>query len=90
MEVQIIKEDKDLIEIKVIGEGHTLCNVLRDELCTLEDTSFASYNLKHPLVSSPILALKVKKGKPRKVLIEAVNSLKSKTKELRSLLTKLS
>ena len=90
MEIQILKEDKDLIELKIIGEGHTLCNVLRDEATTLEDTSFVSYNLKHPLVSSPILALKTKKGKPRKVLLDAVESLKGKTKELRSLLTKLS
>ena len=90
MEIQILKEDKDLIELKIIGEGHTLCNILRDEATTLEDTSFVSYNLKHPLVSSPILALKTKKGKPRKVLLDAVESLKGKTKELRSLLTKLS
>ena len=42
MEIQILKEDKDLIELKIIGEGHTLCNVLRDEATTLEDTSFVS------------------------------------------------
>ncbi len=90
MEVHIIKEDKDIIEVNIVGEGHTLCNILRDELWSLDDTSFVSYNLKHPLVSTPILALKVKKGKPRKVLIDAVESLKNKTKELRSLLAKLS
>ncbi len=89
MEMQIISENKDLIELKIVGEGHTLCNVIRDELVNSEDTSFASYNIKHPLVSSPILALKVKKGKPRKVLLDAVASLKEKTKELRSQLTKL-
>lgn len=90
MEVHILKEDKELIELGIIGEGHTLCNILRDELSKLDDTSFVSYNLKHPLVSSPVFALKVKKGKPRKVLLDAVESLKARTKELRSLLTKLS
>ncbi len=89
MEVQLLKEDKDLIELKIIGEGHTLCNVLRNELWNAEDTSFVSYNLKHPLVSFPVFSLKTKKGKPRKVLLDSVQSLKDEVKQLRSLLTKL-
>ena len=89
MEVSIVKEDKDFIEIEIAGEGHTLCNILRDELWTLEDTSFASYNLKHPLISSPVIALKSKKGKPKKLFLDAVESIKGKTNSLRSLLTKL-
>jgi len=59
MEIQILKEDKDTIELKIAGEGHTLCNALRSELCESDDTSFASYNLKHPLVSSPVFDLKI-------------------------------
>lgn len=89
MEVQVIKEDKELLEVEIADEGHTLCNILRDELWNLEDTSIASYNIKHPLVSSPHLAVKVKKGKPRKILLDAVDSIKTKTKELKALLTKL-
>ncbi len=90
MEVDVIKEDKDLIEVKIIGEGHTLCNLIRQELSDSEGVSFSSYNLKHPLVSSPILSLKVEKGKPRKILLDAVVSLKTKTKHLKSLLNKFS
>lgn len=89
MEIQLLKEDKDLIELKIIGEGHTLCNVLRNQLWDSEDTSIVSYNLKHPLVSSPVFVLKVKKGKPRKVLLDGVQALKEETKELRTLLSKL-
>lgn len=90
MEIQILKEDKDSIELKIVGEGYTLCNVLRSELCESEDTSFASYNLKHPLVSSPVFDLKTKKGKPRKVLLDGSQSLKDKVKQLKTLLPKLS
>ena len=89
MEVKILKEDKELIEVEIAGEGHTLCNVLRAELWNFDDTSFASYNLKHPLIGTPVLVLKIKKGKPRKLLLDSVDSIKVKTKELRSLLTKL-
>ena len=90
MEIQTLKEDKDLIELKIIGEGHTLCNVLRSELSEMEDISFASYNLKHHMVSSPVLVLKAKKGKPRKLLLDCIQSLKDKTKQLKALLPKLS
>lgn len=90
MEVELINEDKNLIELRIIGEGHTLCNVLRSELWSLDYTSFVSYNLKHPLVSSPVFALKVKKGKPRKALLDAIGTLKDKNKHLKALLAKLS
>ena len=90
MEVQILKEEKDLIELKIVGEGHTICNLLRSELWGLDDTSLVSYNLKHPLISSPIFALKLKKGKPRKILLDSVQTIKDKTKQLKGLLSKLS
>ena len=89
MEVKILKEDKELLELEIIGEDSTLCNVLRNELNTFEDVSFASYNIKHPLISNPVFAVKSKKGKPKKLLLDAVESLKAKTKEMRALLAKL-
>ena len=89
MEVNVLKEDKELIELEITGEDHTLCNIIRDELWNEEDTSFASYNLKHALISEPILTIKTKKGKPRKAVLDAVESLKNKTKELKSLLNKI-
>ena len=89
MELGIIKQENDLLELWISGEGHTLCNVLRDELTSLESTSFASYSLGHPLIGKPVLALKVKKGNPLNVLTECVSSLKAKNKELRDLLAKL-
>lgn len=89
MEIQIIKEDKNLIEIEVKGETHTLTNLVRSELWNVDDVAIASYNLKHPVVSNPILILKTKSGKPKKALSEAVSNLKAKTKELRALAKKL-
>lgn len=89
MEISIVKEEKNLIEVNLVGESHTLCNALRGELWNIDGTSFVSYNLKHPLVGSPVFALQVKKGNPKKVLASAADSLKGKTKELRSLLKKI-
>jgi len=89
MEVNVLKEEKNIIEIELKGEGHTLANLLRSELWNNNDIEIASYNLKHPIASSPILALSVSKGKPKKAIQEAVESLKAKTKEFKNLLKKL-
>ena len=89
MEVNVLKEEKDNIELEIKGEDHTFCNILRSELWNLEDTNFAAYAIKHPLMSSPIFTLHVKKGKPRKVLNDAVDSLRSEAKGFKSALKSL-
>jgi len=89
MEISILKETNDFIELEVKGEGHTLCNILRNELVNVDGVNFASYNLKHPVVGIPVIAVNVSKGKPKKAILDSVNQLKEKTKEMRSLLKKL-
>ncbi|HIH26094.1 DNA-directed RNA polymerase subunit L [Candidatus Woesearchaeota archaeon] len=89
MELKVLKEEKNILELEIKGEDHTLANLLRGELWNTDGVELASYNLKHPIVSSPILSLNVNKGKPKKALEEALHSIKSKTKEFRSLLKKL-
>lgn len=85
MEINILKEEKGTMEFEITGEGHTFCNLLRVELWESVDTSLASYNVKHPLVGTPVFAVSLKKGKPKKALLDAVDSLKAKIKEMRAL-----
>ncbi len=87
MELNILEETKDSIKIEIQEASHTLVNLLRRELWNNKDTTFASYNLKHPLVSHPVLNLKSKK--PRKNIQETIDSLKKQTKELRDKIKKL-
>lgn len=89
MEIKVLNEDKNSIEFELGGENHTFCNLLRKELWESKDVSLASYNYKHPLISSPVFTLRVKSGKPKKLLSDAVDSLKKKTKDLRTQLKKL-
>lgn len=89
MEINILKDEKEAMEFELKGEGHTFCNILRVELWNVEDIDFVGYNIKHPLISSPVFFVNVKKGKPKKVLLVAVDSLKDKVKEMRSLLKDL-
>lgn len=89
MEINILKEEKDLIEFEIKGEDNTFCNILRSELWNHEDVNYAAYMIKHPNVGSPIFTLSVKKGKPRKALSDAVEALREKIKEFKSLAKQL-
>ena len=51
MEIKILKEEKNKIEFEIIGEDHTLCNSIRNELWNQDTIDAAAYNIKHPLVS---------------------------------------
>jgi len=87
MDLRVLKQDKDYVELEVIGEGHTMCNVLRKEIFNEKDDVVAGYNIEHPLVSNPKMI--VKGDKPIKLILNAIDRLKDKNKELRSKLKKL-
>lgn len=88
MELKTVSEDKNVIEIKMRGENHTFCNLIRKELTENEDVEAAAYKIDHPLVSSPVLLVQTSKGTPKKALQLAIDSLRKKTKEYRSVLSK--
>ena len=81
MDVKVLREDKDVLEIEFVGEGHTLCNLLRQELWDNKDVTVSSYRIAHPLVSEPILA--VHAPKPRKVLLSTLEAVQEKIATLR-------
>ncbi len=84
MEIKILKEDKNRIEFEVIGEDHTLCNSIRNELWNNENIEISAYNIKHPLISNPVMLVETSKGDPRKALQESVERLKKQVKEIKS------
>ncbi|MBS3175547.1 DNA-directed RNA polymerase subunit L [Candidatus Woesearchaeota archaeon] len=86
MELNILKEEKDIIELEICGETHTFCNALRSELWNQDEVKYAAYAIKHPLVGIPVFVLNVNKGKPKKILADAAESLKGKVKEFKSLI----
>ena len=88
MEVNIIEETKNSIQVEIKGEDHTLCNIFRQELNNSGEVDAASYNLKHPKIGNPIMAV-IASGKPKKAFLDGVSKLKDKTNELRNLLKKL-
>lgn len=89
MEIKVIEQEKNKLKVEIIGETHTLCNVIRSELIENKSVEIAGYHLEHPMVNNPVLFVETEKEDPKKAVLNACSSLKKKTAELRKELTKL-
>lgn len=84
MQLEVLtKNDKEnLIEIKIRGEGHSLCVPLRTILFEDKDVEFAGYRIKHPLMPEPTLYVKTNgKKSPIQALKDAIKILVEKSDE---------
>ena len=88
MEIKILKEEKNKIEFEIINEDHTLCNAIRNELWNQDNVEVSAYNIKHPLISNPVMLVETSKGDPKNAIIGSVNSLKKQIKEIKDLASK--
>jgi len=83
--VKIISKDENSIELEIVNEDHSLCNLLKDLLLRKEDkVVMASYCIEHPVldpetgryISNPRITLITKEGvDPIEVLKEALREI---------------
>ena len=77
------KGERSLV-VKVLGEDHTLCNLLRKALYEDEYVVAASYVVEHPLTEPPKIYVKTKVGKsPERALTDAAERVAEQLEELR-------
>ena len=77
MEIKVLEEDDSKLRFELVGEGHTLCNALREELWNDEHVKYAAYAIKHPLIGVPEFIVETDgKKSPRKALTDAAKRLK--------------
>ncbi len=79
MEIKFLEKSKEKWEIKIIGESHTFCNVIRKELWNDKDLKQAGYFIKHSLTEDPILVIESKN--PEKSIKNTIQSLKKQNKD---------
>ncbi|EHP86591.1 DNA-directed RNA polymerase subunit L [Methanotorris formicicus] len=82
--VKILEKKENLIEVELLNEDHSLCNVLKDILLNKEGVLMASYSIDHPVldpdtgrcISNPKLLITTEKGvNAEEVLKEALKDL---------------
>jgi len=86
MNIKILKKTTDEMRIEIFGEGHTLCNLLQKALLEDETVEVGGYSVEHPLVSNPVVHVKMKeKRKPEKrpetALKDAAERIRHRSRE---------
>jgi len=74
MEIKIIEETKSKVSFKLVGESHTLCNALKEELRSDNKVNIASYYVSHPDIDEPTFT--VEGTSPKKSILAAINNIK--------------
>ncbi len=78
MELKVLEKKADKLKLEVRGETHTFLNLIT-EYAWLARASQASYTIKHPYLSEPVL--KVISPNPKKTLSDAAQIIIDRAKE---------
>ena len=89
MEFKILEESKTKLVFQLIGETHTFCNLLKDELQNIKGVDIATYRIDHPLIGIPQFLIETKGVEPKKALHSALKSIKKNAEEFKKEAAKL-
>jgi DNA-directed RNA polymerase subunit L len=78
MEINVIEKTKSKIIIEIKGEGHTLCNALKEELYNDPAVKAAGYFIEHPVVGVPKLVVETSGKAAVKAIVDAAKRLMKK------------
>lgn len=82
MEVQVLRNEKELIEFKLKGEDNAFSNLLLHQLLEDSDVDIAQYDVPHPDVDFPTFYVKVKKGSAASAVERALAEIKDQAESL--------
>ena len=89
MELKVVEYTKNKLKFNILGEDHTLANILRKELWNDKNVEKAGYSLEHALVTSPKFFLETNNKDPKEIMDNAVKRLKKLNESLLSNIKKL-
>ncbi|MEM2637370.1 MAG: DNA-directed RNA polymerase subunit L [Candidatus Korarchaeota archaeon] len=75
MDIEVVEQTKNKIVLKIIGETHAFCNLLRHEIAKDKNVIQVGYQVPTPLKDESIFILTVEKGDPLSILKKAVQSV---------------
>mgnify|MGYP000504206079 CR=1 FL=1 len=87
MELKIIDKTDDEMHLEIVGETHTLLNMLKSVLLDDERVQIATYDMKHVSISDPVLFVKTDGTDPIEVVKDALKELVSQCDEFISVFT---
>ncbi len=81
MEIKVLDNEKNRLRFELVGETHTLANLITKELWNEGDVTVSGYNLKHPQTKNIMILIETTKKDPKKVLLDTLNTLKKRSSE---------
>lgn len=87
MEITIVNKTENEINMKIVGETHTLMNLLKTALLTNEHVEIATYDIKHTTISDPILFVRTDGTEPIEVIKTATEYIIKECDEFNELFT---
>ena len=60
VKIKVLKKTENELKIEVEDASHGLCNLLQKKLLEDENVDMAGYDVPHPLVSNPIIYVRMK------------------------------
>lgn len=78
VEIKVLEKTDESVKIEVVGETHTLLNLLREKSWKA-GASQASYMIEHPYLSDPKIMVRAKN--PKKVLSDAAEMVSEEARE---------
>ncbi|MDD5473214.1 MAG: DNA-directed RNA polymerase subunit L [Candidatus Methanoperedens sp.] len=88
MELTILNKTDKEINIKVAGETHTLLIMLKTALLNNKHVEIATYDIKHPTISDPVLFVRTDGADPVDVIKKASKEMVKECDEFSKLFTK--
>ena len=83
MELNVLKKEKNILEIEVKGESIGFVNLLKEELWNDKNVDEAAYIKEHPYMSEPKIYVKTKGKDPKVVLQNAIKRIETQLKDLK-------
>lgn len=88
MEITVLNKKENEIDMKVVGENHTLMNLLKTALLNNEHVDIATYDIEHPTISNPILFVRTDGTDPIEVIKKASHDIIKQCDEFMELFNK--
>ncbi len=83
MEVKVLLKEKNVIELELSSIDQSLAQLISEKLNQDKDVEFASYKVEHPLLSSPKLYVRTKKGDASKLVLEKISEVHKELADFR-------
>jgi DNA-directed RNA polymerase subunit L len=89
MEFKVLEESKTKLVFELLGETHTFCNLLKEEIRKVKGVEIVVYRIEHPLVGIPLFQVETKGVEPRKAIKDALKNITKLAKEFEKFATKI-